>query len=164
MFVFPHEGVDSPHLGIDVGENRFAFFVQEGFFSYQDPGGTTQRVQPRTAVAFAGGSVFAPVPGEERQTAGLVSLSWLERCAFRTRIWIPQRFRQFTPDDADGRATRQQVLDAVERFRPAGVRLDVDFIDNRWVLGRGVVFDADTPVTDVGPGIGMELWSAPEER
>jgi hypothetical protein len=164
MFAFPHAGDNISHLGIDVGENRFAFFVQEGFFSYQDPGGTTKRVQPRPAVAFADRSVFAPGPGEERQTAGLVSLSWLERCAFRARIWIPQRFRQLTPDDAEGLATRRQVLEAVERFRPAGVRLDVDFIDNRWVLGRGVVFDSDTPVADLAPGIGMELWSAPEEN
>jgi hypothetical protein len=164
MFAFPHAGDSVPHLGIDVGQNRFAFFVQEGFFSDQRPDGTIRRVQPRPAVAFADGSVFAPGPGEERQTAGLVSLSWLERCAFRARIWIPQRLRQLTPDDPDGSATRRQVLDAVERFRPAGVRLDVDFIDNRWILGRGVAFDADTPATDWTPGIGMELWSAPGER
>lgn len=164
MFAFPHAGDSVPPLGIDVGETRFAFFVQEGFFSYQEPGGTLDRVEPRTAVAFAGNSVFAPGDGETRQSAALVSLSWLERCAFRARIWIPQRFRQFTPDDEEGQATRRQVLEAVERFRPAGVRLDVDFIDNRWVLGRGVIFESEAPPANVGPGAGTELWSPPEER
>jgi hypothetical protein len=162
MFAFPHAGESIVPLGIDVGESRFAFFVQEGFFSYQRPDLTIDRVEPRPAVAFMEGSVFAPGAGEERQTAALLSLSWLERCAFRARVWIPRRFLLFTPEDQEGRATRKQVLEALERFRPAAVRLDVEFIDNRWVLGRGVIFGEQAP-PEQGPGIGMELWSAPEE-
>jgi hypothetical protein len=162
MFAFPHAGESIVPLGIDVGESRFAFFVQEGFFSSQRPDLTIDRVEPRPAVAFVDGSAFAPGAGEERQTAALLSLSWLERCAFRARVWIPRRFLLFTPEDQEGRATRKQVLDALERFRPAGVRLDVEFIDNRWVLGRGVIFGEQAP-PEQGPGIGMELWSAPEE-
>jgi len=163
-FTFPHAGESIPALSLDVGENRFAFFVQEGFFSNEKADGTIERVEPRPAVAFAGGSVFAAGEGEERQTAALLSLSWLERCAYRARIWISSRFLQLTPDDEEGRATRRQVLRAVERFRPAGVRLDVDFIDNRWVLGRGVIFTSDHQPPEQGPGIGMELWKVPEEE
>jgi hypothetical protein len=163
-FSFPHAGESIQPLSLDVGENRLAFFVQEGFFSNEQPDGTVERVEPRPAVAFVDASVFAPGKGDERQTAALLSLSWLERGAFRARIWIPSRFLQLTPDDEEGRATRRQVLKAVERFRPAGVRLDVDFIDNRWVLGRGVIFKFDQQPREQGPGIGMELWKVPEEE
>jgi hypothetical protein len=161
-FFFPHAGQDLPPLNIDIGRNRFAYFVQEGFFSLLDSTSTIRPIEPRTAVAFADGAVFAPGPGEQRQTAGLISLSWLERMAFRARIWIPRRFLAWTPDDDEGRATREQVLTGVERFRPAGVRLDADFLDNRWVLGRGLVLDSTSPTPDIpGPGTGTELWPAP---
>jgi hypothetical protein len=163
MFTFPHAGDSVPPLGIGIGETRFVFFAQQGFFSYESPDGTLRRVEPRPSVAFIDGSVFAAVEGEESQTAALLALSWLERCAFRARIWIPHRFLQLTPDDEEGLATRRQVLEAVERFRPAAVRLDIDFIDNRWVLGRGMIFQADQQPADQGPGIGMELWTAPQE-
>lgn len=161
-FLFPHAGDSLPAAAIDVGENRFAFFVQVGFYSFEAPGGSVIPVEPRPSVAFLDGSVFAPAEGGERPDAGLIQLSWLERCAFRVRIWIEKRFARLTPEDPDGRATRQQVADAVERFRPAGVKVDVDFLDNRWVLGRGVALASDGAPTVLGPGTGMELWSAEE--
>ena len=55
---------------------------------------------------------------------------------------------------------RRQVGIAIRRI---GRHLIKKNIDGR-ILGRGVVFDADTPATDWTPGIGMELWSAPRER
>lgn len=162
-FVFPHAGDNLPPLGIETGTNRFAFFVQEGHYSRVLADDSIRRVEPRPAVGFLDQSVFGVEPGGERPTAAHVSLAWLERCAFRARIWIPRRFRRLTPDDPDGLATRQQVLDAVARFRPAGVRFDVDFLDPRWVLGRGVIYGEDEGVLEhEAPGMGMELSNADE--
>ena len=53
----------------------------------------------------------------------------------------------------------------MNRFRPAGVQVDVKFLDERWVLGRGVAISADGSSDDAiaGPGSGTELWTVPEE-
>ena len=69
-----------------------------------------------------------------------------------------------TPDDEEGRDTLGRVASAVNRFRPAGVQVDVKFLDERWVLGRGVLGSEDIPPGElVAPGLGMVLWSPPEE-
>jgi hypothetical protein len=54
---------------------------------------------------------------------------------------IPNRFRAF--DQAEGAQVREQVRYAVQRFRPAGVDVRVDFVEDRWVLGSAAL-----PVTE----------------
>ncbi|HEX7333971.1 MAG TPA: hypothetical protein VF290_20875 [Pyrinomonadaceae bacterium] len=64
-FVFPHSGENLPMPGIDVGEIRFAFFVQQAHFSKLEVEADVAhvvRVAPRTAVGFLDASVFAPAP------------------------------------------------------------------------------------------------------
>lgn len=166
-FVFPHAGDSLPMPGIAVGETRFAFFVQEAHFSRLDTSAEVpriERVEPGPAAGFLDESVFAPGPSETRQTAGVVSLAWHERSAFSVTIWIPKRFLALTPEDEEGRQTLQRVAFAMNRFRPAGVQMDVKFLDERWVLGRGVAIVADGSSGGIaGPGSGMELWAAPED-
>jgi hypothetical protein len=166
-FVFPHAGDSLPMPGIAVGETRFAFFVQEGHFSRLDSSSqvpAVERVEPRPAVAFLDQSVFAPGPSETRQTAAVVSLAWHERSAFSVIVWIPKRFLALTPDDDEGRGTLGRVALAMNRFRPAGVQVDVKFLDERWVLGQGVAIEEDgSPGEVVGPGSGTVLWSVPVE-
>lgn len=160
-FVFPHAGDGLPMPGLDVGETRFAFFAQEAHFS-QD-GNPVLRVPPRPAVGFADQSVFAPGPAEERQPAAQVTLEWQERKAFWVNVWIPKRFRKWKLDDEEGRATRDSVELALNRFRPAGVRVNVEFQDDRWTLGRGILPEADKISIFVAPpGSGSELWQPPE--
>jgi hypothetical protein len=155
-FAFPHAGDTLPMAGISVGETRFAFFVQEAHFSSE-----SERVQPRSALGPVDQSVFAQGASEARPTAAVVALSWDERAAFWVNVWIPRRFVAHTPDDAEGRATLGRVAFAVNRFRPAGVQVDVKFQDDRWVLGRGIMLADGTDV--IGPGMGTELWSPPKE-
>ena len=165
-FVVPHAGDSLPMPGIAVGETRFAFFVQEAHFSRVDPAppASIQRVEPRPAVGFLDQSVFAPGASETRPTSGVVSLAWDERVAFRVTVWIPKRFLALTPDDEEGRETLERVGFALNRFRPAGVQVDVKFVDDRWVLGRGLILaEGGTPGDLAPPGSGLELWSAPEE-
>jgi len=166
-FAFPHAGDGLPMPGIAVGETRFAFFVQEAHWSRLDSSSEVpriERVEPRPAVGFSDESVFAPGPSETRQTAGVVSLAWHERSAFSVTVWIPKRFLALTPDDDEGRQTLQRVAFAMNRFRPAGVQVDVKFLDERWVLGRGVALSEDGSSDAIaGPGSGTELWAVPEE-
>jgi len=165
-FLFPHSGQDLPMPGIDVGETRFAFFIQEAYFSNLVLEADVERVRyvaPRTAVGFLDASVFAAAGTEKRPASAIVSLSWLEHRAFCVRLLIPRRFRGLTPDDADGVQTRQRVAQAVRRFQPAGIEVRVEFEDDRWLLGGGVfsLGDAVNPITQLRTG--TVLWTAPAE-
>ena len=165
-FVFPHAGDSLPMPSVAVGETRFAFFVQEGHFSriLPDPPHAIERVEPRPAVAFVDGSVFAAGASDALSTAAIVALSWHEHLAFWVNAWIPKRFRALTPEDPEGRVTLDAVALALNRFRPAGVHIDVKFLDDRWVLGRGVaVSEANEDDAVSGAGTGTELWPAPAE-
>jgi hypothetical protein len=161
-FSFPGSGESLPMPGIEVGETRFAFFVQQAYYSEE---GLSQPaihlVAPRTAVGFLDGSVFAPADGESAPQAALVSFSWLEHRAFCVRVLIPSRFRALTPDDPDGAETRQRVAQALDRFRPAGVEMRVEFIDDRWILGQGILVSgaADDPIAQLRSG--TALWAVP---
>jgi hypothetical protein len=168
-FTFPHAGDSLPMPGISVGETRFAYFVQEAHFSKRAATPAPEvaeivRVEPRPRVGFLDAAVFAPGPGELRPVAGAVALAWHERTAFWVNVWIPKRFLGLTPDAAEGRDTLERVAFALQRFRPAGVHVEVKFLDERWVLGRGVTISEDSAGGEIaGPGSGTELWSAPTE-
>jgi hypothetical protein len=160
--VFPHAGGDVPTPGIGIGETRFAFFVQEAHFSSREGTDATpvvRRVPPRPAVGFFDGSVFAPGPAQTRQPAAEVELSWLEYEAYAVRVLIPPRFRGL----GDPAETLAQVGAALGRFRPLGVDVRVDYIDDRWVLGSGGLRgddDGDRELIDLlRPG--TVLWTAP---
>jgi hypothetical protein len=163
-FVFPHAGDSLPMPGVSIGRTRFAFFVQEAHASLgpttTSPGG--RRVQPRPAVGFLDGSVFAPGPDEAREPSALVSFSWLERRSHAVRILIPSRFRALE-DDPEAPEVRRRLVEAVERFRPVGILVEAAFLDDRWTLGEGAMSAAaaDDPVEALRGG--TVLWSAPEQ-
>jgi hypothetical protein len=163
-FVFPHAGDSIPMPGIALGETRFAVFMQQAHYSHLDSGSPPRMdlVTPRTKVGFLDGSVFAAGSGEAPPPAALVSLSWLERRAYSALVWIPMRFQKFIPADAEGLEVKRRVVQALDRFRPAGVQLEVEYLDPRWVMGRGVAHDEDSD-EPTGPGSGTVLWSAPED-
>jgi hypothetical protein len=138
--------------------------VQQAHYSSveADPAPHLVLVTPRQKVGFLDGSVFAPASGEVPPDSALVSLSWLERRAYCARVWIPMRFQRLIPADAEGAEVKRRVVQALNRFRPAGVQLEVEYLDPRWVMGRGIALseDSDEPA---GPGSGTVLWSAPPE-
>jgi len=154
-----------------VGKTRMAFFVQEAHFGLAaDPPDRpdTETVTPRSAAGFfagAGaplGSVFAPGPDDARQPAALVSFAWLEREAYKVRVLIPPRFRAYSTDP-EGRDITERVTQALDRFRPAGVALETRFVDDRWVLGEGILSDAEGGADDalIALRAGMALWPVP---
>ncbi len=159
---FPSAGASLPMPGIAVGQTRLAFFVREGHFASQE-GAQARGVTPRIFAAEFDGAVFAPASGEARPDAARVALSWLEHRAFAVRLLIPPRFRALRDDDPEGVQALQAVARAVERFRPLGVELRVEFIDERWVLGSGTLTsgEGDDPIESLRSG--MVLWEAPQE-
>ncbi|HVR99848.1 MAG TPA: hypothetical protein VMW27_24705 [Thermoanaerobaculia bacterium] len=143
-FAFPGPGVDVPPLGLSVGETRFAFFVQTAHFSDE-----SELATPRTAIGFFDGSVFAPPPAPAAPSAD-VELSWLEHEAYAVRVLVPGRFADAAGDAA---RTAAAVGTALRRFRPAGVDVRVEFLDEHWVLGESVLPDDLTgPLAMLRPG------------
>ena len=164
-FVFPHSGESLPMPGIDIGETRFAFFVQQAHYSKLAEIEGQERlllVAPRTAIGFLDASVFAATPTETKPDAALVSLSWLEHRPFCVRLLIPRRFQLFaTDDDPEGVQILQRVAQAVKRFQPAGIEVRVEFIDDRWVLGGATLLSADSDDPIMQLRSGTLLWSTP---
>jgi hypothetical protein len=161
--VFPHGGESIEMPGVGVGETRLAFFVQEGHFGLRDGADppTNLAPTPRTTAAYFDNSVFAAGPAEALPVAAEVSLSWLEHRAFAVRIIIPSRFRAWE-DDPEGADTRQRVAFAADRFRPAGVAVSVDFIEENWVLGQAVLGAAGSDDLIAQLRAGTALWPGPE--
>lgn len=158
--VYPHGDITLPPPGIDVGLTRFAYFVQQAHFNAVE-NSAVRLVSPRTRAAFFDGSVFAP---REPNFAGDVSFAWREHRPFSVRVLIPERFRQLQPDDAEGTEVRRRVSIAIERFRPAGVEVTVDFIDDRWVLGQSVIAAGEGADLIDQLRAAMVLWPSPEEE
>jgi hypothetical protein len=159
-FLFPHSGLSVPMPGILVGETRLAFFVQQAHFSALVPGEgeaepEVRGVTPRPGNAFAGGSVFAAGPGESLPVAAQVALSWLEHRAFTARLLLPARFRAL---EEAGAPIAERVRQAVERFRPAGVAIEVVYVDDRWVLGEGMLSAGESDDPFVRLRSAMVLW------
>src|SRR5262249_10422981 len=160
---FPRSGESINAPGVGIGETRIAFFIQEGHLSSRigpDDAPAVARVTPHFAIAFADQSVFAPEDGAARPQAADVLLSWLEHEGHALRPIIPARFALL---DADPDATLARVAAAVDRYRPAGVQVRVEYEDDRWTLGAGALLDS----LDDNPNQRLQgmtaLWPAPPE-
>lgn len=159
-FVFPHAGNPIEPPGIGVGATRIAFFIQEAHLSArQDTAAppAIQAVTPHYAIGFADQSVFAPPP-PDRSTYPVqadVTLSWLEHEAYALRVIIPARFKRLDHDDV---AAADLVAAALERFRPAGVTVRVEYPDDSWVLGEGVMPAGDSLNPNLLLMDGTRLW------
>jgi hypothetical protein len=156
--VYPSDGASLPVPGIAVGVTRFAFFVREAHFASRDAAGP-RSVTPRSGAAEFDSAVFAPPP-LPRTASARVALSWLEHRAFAVRLLVPPRFRGWRSDDAEGVLTLQAIGRALERFRPLGVELRVEYIDDRWLLGSGTLTSGidDDPIEMLRAG--TVLWPA----
>ncbi len=161
----PHAGDTLSMPNVSVGKTRFAFFVQHGHFSAlredmpplpdnvfgSDPFRSThslvladrELVTPRFGAAIADASLFADADGygEHSQQAAEVHLRWMERQAYKVRLFVPRRFKDF--DDSEGELMKDYIKLGIERFRPMGIDVEVQFIDKKWVLN-----DADLPFDD----------------
>jgi hypothetical protein len=161
----PHASEFLTPPGINVGETRFAFFVQQTHLGFRaTPNDVTPT--PHTVIGFADSSVFAggdderdpKAPNPNDPVAAKVTLSWLEHEGYAVRVIVPARFRFLS---GDGPAVETRIASALERVRPAGVEVRVEFSDDRWTLGQGSVTD-EQPLDDNPNNLlrgGTALWS-----
>lgn len=161
--VFPHASESLQMPGINIGETRFAFFVQQAHLGHRGaPPSRDLSTTPRTTIGFANQSVFAgsslPLsPAGEDPPAAEISLSWLEHEGYAVRVLIPSRFQYL---DDEGTSLRTRVAQALERVRPAGIAVRVEFAADHWTLGRGAL--TDEPLNDNPNDLlrgGTTLWS-----
>ncbi|MCP4600663.1 MAG: hypothetical protein GY847_09055 [Proteobacteria bacterium] len=157
--------VDVPRVGL--GMTRYAFFTQWGHITSSEepsPPAPDRRVTPRTKIDFTcnetnRGSVFGTSVATENPPAANLTLSWLEQEAYVVRLHLPARFK--TLDDDDGATMSGHVLAAIERFRPAGIKVEIVYQDEQWILGEGTIPGTETPdPTSVMLG-GTVLGSSP---
>lgn len=161
-FAFPHAGDPLPMPGIGVGTTRFAFFVREAHFARFDESGTPPApipLSPRTHAGIFDASVFAPPLDSDQAPAAILSLSWLEHEAYAVRLLLPRRFADF--DATSETPMSELVARAIERHRPAGVEVRVEYVEDRWILGASDVTAADTADPILSLRGGSVLWASP---
>jgi hypothetical protein len=149
-FVFPHAGESLPMPDMAVGVNRLGFYVQVAHASLRLPDNAVRRVPPRPFVGFFDGSIFADadavepvvVPsGVPARARADVSFAWSDHEAFAVRVWIPERFESFEPEE--GASYTARLARFLGRFKAAGIDLRVAYIRPDWILGEGVLGDVD---------------------
>jgi hypothetical protein len=130
----PHGGGLTPPITLRVGTTRLRFFVREATFAAEG-----QDTQPVFAAGFWDGSLAADAAD---QPAANVGFAWRERQPYTCTLWLPRRFS--TLDVAGETPLRERIRLALDRVRPAGVYLGVDYADDLWTLGEGVLRDIDS--------------------
>ena len=147
---FPHSGASLPVPPLEVGITRLAYFVQQAHHSAcvvppespADADCEPDPVEPRPAVGFFDASVFATrdAEGEPLPVSASVVLAWREREGYVVRAIVPARFAHLDaalPGAEPSVAAR--VATALERFRPAGVEVRVEYLSDTWTLGEGLL-------------------------
>ena len=157
---FPHSVARLENLPMSTGESRWVLFVAEGAFAGQDAAGEPILVAPIFAQATFDSTVYADANGTSSPCAE-VGFAWLEREPFAARVWIPMRFAALDADEAEV-PVREQLRVLLDRHRPAGVHLYVEYSDDRWTLGDGVLRDAGSTEATGLVVAGTRLWAQPE--
>jgi hypothetical protein len=130
-----------PVTQLAIGESRWRFSVEEGAFD---------------ASGFDG-AVFA-LPAEPGALAalppsGTVQLTWKENEPFAASVLIPSELKTLQDQGLVDGDLPTLVRAGLERFRAAGIRLDVRYFDRDWILGSSVLESIDAPA---GPGVDFD--------
>ena len=137
-----------PALRLLLGASDWQFDVEEGAY---DASGFDD-------------CVFA-LPADDALRAALppaakLQLMWREHEPFTARVLLPAALQSLEPVLLEGASLRTLVRAGLERFRAAGIRLEVDWFDDTWVLdesvlrdqaveaGLGVSFDSTIPAAE----------------
>jgi hypothetical protein len=151
----PHGGGLCPPIHLRVGQTRLRFFVREAAFG-SEAGGIDVAALPIFCAAIFDASLAADAAD---QPAAEIGFDWRERQVYTCTLWLPRRFAAL--DGAGQIPIRERIRVALDRVRPAGVYLAVDYADDRWTLGDGVLRDADSVEADGLISHGTSLWAAP---
>jgi hypothetical protein len=155
--VFPHaEGLlDAAQL--IVGESRWAFFVRAAHYGRDAETTADEFTVPIFDAGVFDESVFLPDTSIGSPSSGKIGFSWQEHEPFAARLWIPLRFSTL---DADGEIpVNERLRLLLDRHRPAGIHIYVEYADDRWTTPAGILRDegSDEPLGTVI--VGTSLWA-----
>ena len=114
------------------GDSVFRFNVEEGAFDASRFG--------EAVFSFPGQAAIDAAP-----PSGKFQLEWREHQAFTVRVLLPPELQSWEAAFLSGGDLASHVARGLERFRPAGVRLEVDFWNDAWVLGESLLEDTTEP-------------------
>jgi hypothetical protein len=119
-----------PHLL--HGDSTFRFSVEEGAFDASRFGEAVFSFPDQAAIDAAPASAKFQV-------------EWREHQAFLVRVLLPPDLQSWEAAFLSGGSLPQHLARGLERFRPAGVALEVDFWNDEWVLGESLLEDLSEP-------------------
>ncbi len=129
-----------PVTKMHLGESQFRFSVEEGAFDASEFG------QCVFSFPIPLDSKMIPIdPPPFPDPSGKVNLTWNEHDPFSVLVLLPTELKSLETDLLDGQDLRKLVRAGLERFRSAGVKLVVDYFEDKWILGTGVLEDAADP-------------------
>jgi hypothetical protein len=137
-----------PPMDLRLGESSWRFSVEEGAY---DLSGYDQAVY-----AFPEDASMPPPP------SGKVQLTWRENEPFAASVLIPSDLK--TLEDAGLVKDLPTLVRAgLERYRAAGIRLDVSYFDQAWILSHSVLENLDNTVpTSPTPALAPPPAPAPQ--
>lgn len=125
--ILPEAPLPVPTLRL--GESDWRFSVQEGAFDASGFNEAVFQLPDDPAVLNA----LPP--------SGKVQLRWWENEPFAVSILIPRDLKSLETAFLGEEDLRKLVRAGLERYRAAGIRLDVDYFNEKWVLGESVIKD-----------------------
>jgi hypothetical protein len=131
-----------PVMTIPLGDSYWRFFVAEADF---DASGFDESV-----FASPPPSVVLPPPVAP---SAKVELLWKEEKPFSLLVLIPAELKPFETPAWLGADLRKLVRAGLERFRAAGIELQVDYFDSKWIVGKSVLRSLNAKS---GPGVTFE--------
>lgn len=114
------------------GDSVFRFSVEEGAFDASRFGEAVFSFTDQAAI-------------DSTPPSGKFQLEWREHQAFSVRVLLPPELQSWEAAFLSGGDLASHVARGLERFRPAGVRLEVDFWNDAWVLGESLLEDTTEP-------------------
>lgn len=158
--VLPHGGglLDAPTMQVDT--SRWAFFVRSAHFGRSADTGV-ESASPTFLAGIWDRSVFDPTDDDNsRAPSGEVGFEWEEREAFAVCVWLPRRFETLDdPPESGTESIRARVRILLNRYRAAGVHVRVEYADDRWTLGTGILRDNESAEATGIVVAGTGLWS-----
>lgn len=119
-----------PVVTLPLGETDWRFSIEEGAFdaSAFEEAAWALPSDPAALAALA--------------ASGAVEMGWRENKPFSAIVFIPPDLKELEPS-LGGVDLRLLVRAGLERFRPAGIELDVEYSEDDWVMGESVVRDLE---------------------
>lgn len=148
---FPRPGLTAvaslPPMDLRLGESSWRFSVEEGAFGLS--------AYDQAVYAFPEeGTMHLPPSGK-------VQLTWKENKPFAASVLIPEELT--TLENAGVIKDLPTLVRAgLERYRAAGIRLDVSYFDQAWLLSHTVLEHIDTTIPTQPPPAPATPGPAPQ--